>query len=762
MSSTHGAADIPAISTSTAETQAMDGPATDVVTLEAGLQEVTKQRIREALERITATPGFRSRRTQRLMIAEIAKTLSGEYGGERVVCVEGPTGTGKGLGYLLPGIPVAQAREKTLVIATATVALQEQLVGKDLPDLQTHAGLDFTFALAKGRRRYVCDRNLERLAGVDKDQTDFDFGDGDEAQGTWTIKPADGDVAEVQAMWQAREAGTWSGDLDEWPNPLRGELREEITTDKAACTGVNCPWRARCAFFAARKARESKDVIVANHALVMADLMLGGGLVLPTPEKSIYVFDEGHHLPDVAVEQGVAQTRLIGPRSWLADLAKLPARAATALAGQSEIAEAVETVGSQFAGEIPCLIERLNDLHRALQGGHPAMRARETPARGRRCGGNPREADSNWRFPFGRVSEDLRALFEEARAASGAVNALTIKLAERIRKGAESDPDNRRLGTVQASAQWLAGRLDAMETAFARLAAAPLENPSAPPVARWIECIGSGSEFQCCASPTSAAKLLRTVLWERCDGAVVTSATLAALGRFDRFFEQAGLGPRHGTRALRLDSPFDYANRAELVIPAMRANAKRHEAHTAEIVERIDEGLIDPATGTLVLFASYRQMRAVAEMVRPPIAERILMQGAAPRHELLARHRERIAAGEGSVLFGVASFSEGVDLPGRQCTHVIVAKLPFSVPNSPVEATRAEWLEARGRNPFMEMSVPDASFRLVQAAGRLLRTESDSGRVSVLDRRLAERPYGQAMLAALPPFCRRIETRSRT
>lgn len=725
----------------------------------SGLAEATKQVIRDALQRLVATPEFTPRRAQRLMIAEVAKTLAGEYPGERVACVEGPTGTGKSLGYLLPAIPVAKARKKTLVIATATVALQEQLIDKDLPDLQQRAGLDFSFALAKGRRRYACDRNLARLVGVDQDQTHIDFGEGDEAQAAWTIKPADGEVAEVQRMWQAREAQTWSGDLDEWPNSLRGELRDEITTDKTGCTGSNCPWRARCPFFAARKARESKDVIVANHALVMADLMLGGGVVLPDPEKSIYIFDEGHHLPGVAIEQGAAHARLIGPRSWLNELTKLPAKILPALAGQNEIAESIERIGSDLSSEIPSLIERLSDIHRALQSAHPALTADESGARGRSS--YRREPDTSWRFPLGRVPEELRALFEAARAASSAVNARTQKLVERLRKGAENDPDNRGLGTALASAQWVTGRLDAMETAFVQLAAEPPEDSATAPVARWIECLGSGTDFQCCASPTSAAELLRSVLWEQCDAAVVTSATLAALGYFDRFFEQAGLGPSHGTQALRLDSPFDYANRAELVIPAMRSDARDHNAHTGEIVERIEAGLVDPGAGTLVLFASYRQMHAVAGAVAQPIAERILMQGSAPRHELLAYHRERIAAGEGSVLFGVASFSEGVDLPGRQCTHVIIAKLPFSVPDSPVEATRAEWLEACGRNPFMEMSVPDASFRLIQAAGRLLRTESDSGRVTVLDRRLADKPYGRAMIKALPPFRHCIEAGSR-
>src|SRR5699024_3272570 len=235
----------------------------------------------------------------------------------------------------------------------------------------------------------------------------------------------------------------------------------------------------------------------------------------------------------------------------------------------------------------------------------------------------------------------------------------------------------------------------------------------------------------------------------------------AALGRFERFFEQTGLGADYGTQALRLASPFDYANNARLDIPALWASPKQQDDHTDEIIDRIEDGLIDLRAGTLMLFASYRQMQAVADGLLEEVAELILMQGSAPRAELLATHRQRIDAGGGSVLFGVASFSEGIDLPGRYCSHVIIAKIPFAVPDSPVDATYAEWLESRGRNPFMEVSVPQASFRLVQAAGRLLRTESDSGRVTVLDRRLADMPYGRMMLDAMPPFARHIAPRVR-
>ena len=138
------------------------------------------------------------------------------------------------------------------------------------------------------------------------------------------------------------------------------------------------------------------------------------------------------------------------------------------------------------------------------------------------------------------------------------------------------------------------------------------------------------------------------------------------------------------------------------------------------------------------------------------MADRILMQGDYSKQEILRRHRERIDSGDGSVIFGLASFAEGVDLPGDYCRHVVIAKIPFAVPDSPLEAALAEWVESQGRNPFMEISVPDAALRLVQAAGRLLRTETDTGRVTLLDRRIVSKRYGRAILDSLPPFRREL------
>ncbi len=165
-------------------------------------------------------------------------------------------------------------------------------------------------------------------------------------------------------------------------------------------------------------------------------------------------------------------------------------------------------------------------------------------------------------------------------------------------------------------------------------------------------------------------------------------------------------------------------------------------------------GLLEQERGTLVLFSSQRQMESIYERLPEASKQRILMQGQYSNQEILQRHRQRIDEQGSSVIFGLASFAEGVDLPGDYCSHVIIAKLPFAVPNDPIQATLAEWIESRGGNPFMEMTLPDASLKLVQACGRLLRSEKDRGRITLLDRRVLSKRYGSRILADLPPFRR--------
>jgi ATP-dependent DNA helicase DinG len=275
------------------------------------------------------------------------------------------------------------------------------------------------------------------------------------------------------------------------------------------------------------------------------------------------------------------------------------------------------------------------------------------------------------------------------------------------------------------------------------------EDPAIP-VARWVNIAMSGGQpgYELRSSPIVAADILDRHLWQQAAAVIATSATMTALNSFERFLLRSGM-PREG-RFKVVPSPFDYAN-AVLRIPAMDCDPADAEAHTRALIDKLPDWL-NPEEGSLVLFASRRQMADVYDGLPDDWQQRVLMQGDYGKHEILRRHREAVDTGRGSVIFGLASFSEGVDLPGRYCTHVLVAKIPFAVPDSPLEAALSEWVESRGRNAFMEITVPDAALRLVQACGRLLRTETDTGLITICDRRLITRRYGKALLAALPPF----------
>ena len=330
---------------------------------------------------------------------------------------------------------------------------------------------------------------------------------------------------------------------------------------------------------------------------------------------------------------------------------------------------------------------------------------------------------------------------------------------QRLERGMETGMDGETVGLDKAEAEgWFAvfGAMLSRAEGNQQLwrAYAVSGEADEPPMARWINVPGgngqSGYDLRC--SPILAAGILQEYLWDRAAAVVATSATMTALNSFERFILHSG-APRSGVFKV-VPSPFDYSN-ATLKVPEMDCDPGDPEAHTRAIIELLPD-LLDAETGSLVLFSSRRQMSDVYAGLTDAWRERILLQGDYSKQEILRRHREAIDEGCCSAIFGLASFAEGVDLPGKYCSHVVIAKIPFAVPDSPLEAALAEWVESQGRNAFMEISVPDAALRLLQASGRLLRTETDTGKVTLLDRRVVTRRYGRAILDSLPPFKREL------
>lgn len=702
------------------------------------LSDTLKQQIQETYRTFLDVRSLKPRYGQKMMIAQVARTLGniqsdaeGERTSEDHICViEAGTGTGKTLAYLLGAIPIARETGKSLVISTATVALQEQLVNKDLPEAVALYGGDLTYILAKGRGRYFCVSQAEKVLISQTELGQIALYEDEQAQ-----KLSDQDVQLYKRLLAEFAAGNWSGDRDEWPEEL-DELRwQAMTSDHTRCTNRRCSNFSVCPFFKARDALDKAAVVVANHDLVLADLSLGGGAILPDPAASIYLFDEAHHLGSKTKNHFAYSLRIRSTQKWLKSADKQLRTLLDECDNHPVLAQYIARMAP--AGSE---IERLLDLIRSdLSVRLDLQTVRDT-----------------YRFPQGALPEPLMVLFRSLAQESERWSLKAEQIVDLLKEALDGGvPDINRevaerryadMGQLWGRAQaiyWLACSYGAPDPA------------GSTPVARWINLPDTqdGREFECRSSPITAADTLDKHLWQACYGAVLTSATLTALGSFKRLIEDLGLPAHVVTQTL--PSPFHYQEAASLVVPSMATDPGQPDAHTEEIGRYLNQTLLQ-SSATLVLFSSWRQMHSVRESLDGEHSQKLLIQGDLSKNEILRQHKTRIDAGQSSVIFGLASFAEGVDLPGKYLDEVIITKLPFGVPDDPVDATMAEWIEARGGNAFMEWSVPEASVRLTQATGRLLRTEQDSGRIILLDRRVLTRKYGRQMLDALPPYRREI------
>ena len=695
------------------------------------VREEEKQLIRQCVDALReGIPGFKSRRPQMEMIAAIANTLARcraedeqAGNGDHIAIVEAGTGTGKSFGALVPALVMAKSRGKRLVVSSSTVALQHQYADKDAPSLQRLLPVQFSFAVAKGRRRYACTAKLQteaRAAG----QGGLDLAGTDGAARAGTGEDAGRRAHVVRELATQFDAGRWNGDRDELALPVPDEVWERITTDRQGCAGAKCHEFGRCPFQAARQRVKDADLVIANHDLVLCAIDMDAATVLPAAQETIYVFDEAHRLAAKAVEHFSARHAIRGAVEWLEGACHAVRDAVLGL----RLDEQLIRDSLHNARRIEAA---LRDLHQRIHGtnGFEDKRAR--------------------RFKSGPLPAWCQSAGEQILGAGEELQKTFAALREHV---LEQAPSAGGLATqILSVLGFYVVRLDNLVDTWRLMLAEPPEN--APPVARWIERHDDGGragDYLVCASPISGSDKLRKLLWNRASGAVLMSATLTSCGSFDLFLRQSGLGFFESPACLQVASPFDYRNHARLVVPAMRAEPTATQQHTEEVAARLP-ALVE-TLGPLVLFTSAKQMREVYAQMPEDLRRITLVQGSVPKGEMLARHRAAVDRGDRSVIFGLSTFAEGVDLPGEFCTHVVIARLPFSVPDSPLEEARREWVESRGGSPFIEITVPEAAMRLKQGMGRLLRTVDDRGRVTLLDRRIVTKRWGGLLMRGMPDF----------
>lgn len=655
-------------------------------------------------------PGFERRPGQMEMLRAAAQT----FREDGVLLAEAGTGVGKSLAYGVPAAESALTHGQAVVISTATINLQEQLYRKDLPLIARVMGGDLKVVLVKGRANYLCRRRLsERLR-----------------QGN-LFADDEGALSLLSRFVERTRDGSRS-DLDQ---PVSPDVWEEVSSDADACPGRRCPFRKECFFHAARREVHDADLLVVNHHLLFADLAVRleredweERAVLPAFSR--VVLDEAHEAEDAA-------SSFFGERLTRRGLMWLLGRmAGSRRQGRAGI---LEEVSRELEDRAPLeALSRVQDCRRRCARAFDGLEAF--------CAQHLRGG------PFERRLRLTREMLESAEFLPAREELLV--LAGRIERAAEEVAARlqrvrllREESGAMIEARGASERLRRHASALRRLL-----DPEDEEWVRWVEFDAQRSRRTTLLSaPLEVGPILERALLRPLRTVIFTSATLSVGGDFSYFMRQCGadrLEPER-VRKLRAESPFDFGQQALLAVPLDLPDPKERSFELE--LPRALQTVIQASSGrALVLFTSHALLRRAAEALRAELAAlgiRLLVQGEAPRDKLL----EDFRSDETSVLFGADSFWQGVDVPGPALCNVIVTRLPFDVPDEPLQEARAEAIERRGQSSFGELSLPRAVLRLKQGFGRLIRNQRDFGTVVVLDHRLLSRPYGRLFLESLPP-----------
>ena len=603
--------------------------------------------------------GFSPRQEQQQMAEATAETIAAN----QTLIVEAGTGTGKTFAYLMPAL----LSGKKIIISTGTRHLQDQLFGKDLPVVREALNAPVRGALLKGRSNYLCWHRLQTAGSEGARLTGKQMHELEEVR-AWSARTASGDIAEL---------GQVPEDSIVWPR---------VTSTVENCLGQECEYFQDCYVVKARRNAMEADIVVINHHLLFADMVLkeeGFGELLPGADA--FIIDEAHQLPEVAsIFFGTTLSS-----HQLRDLAR-----------DTRLEHLREAGDMQ---DLPDAAERMESIMHQL------------------------------RLALGQA--DRRAAWSEVAADMGLqsvlldLSACLQRLTDWLEVAAER---GRGLESCRLRASVMNARLKLL-----------LEHSSGEYI-HWFETFRTS--FRLNLTPLNIAPYFRSCVDSLQSAWIFTSATLAVGDGFKHFSGQLGLDD---ARTLKLDSPFDYRKNALLYMPENMPEP--NDRFYVDAVVSCARDIIQASAGrAFMLFTSHAALQSAARQLENTLDYPLLVQGSAPRGELLDRFRELGNA----VLLGTSSFWEGVDVRGAALSCVIIDKLPFGSPGEPVLQARIEALRAQGANPFMEYQLPRAVINLKQGVGRLIRDKHDRGVLVLCDPRLRTKAYGKIFLKSLPEMPR--------
>ncbi|WP_165227790.1 ATP-dependent DNA helicase [Aquisphaera insulae] len=634
-------------------------------------------------------PSYEAREQQLEMSRAVADAI--EAPGHLIV--EAGTGVGKSFAYLVPAIMAAVEQEKTIVISTHTIALQEQLLQKDIPFLRAVMPHEFSAVLVKGRANYISLRRMNvatsRMMSAFAKQEEID------------------QLGDVR-LWAMRTPDGTRSDLSFRPLPA---VWDAVQSESGNCLGRECPSNKACFYFAARRRVWSANLLIVNHALFMTDLAIrseNSGFSL-LPKYDVAIFDEAHTLEAVAGEHLGLQVSNIG---------------------------------------IDITLSRLYNerTQKGLVGYHKLQEAKDLVVASRRAADEFFEQVAFW---FDRQGDSFNGRVRGKLDLDHGLMDLLRELGRAIAEGASKveKPDDRI--ELSAASDRCLGMADQLTTWVQQMAEDHVYWVESE-ARQW-------RRIRLACAPLDVGPALRRMLFSKVPTCVLTSATLCVgtPPRFDFLKTRLGV-TKAETLALGspFDYPTQAAIHLPSNLPDPSVQPAEFERAAIPAIAHYLERTNGKA---FVLFTSYKMLEAAARALTPWLAERNIalfaQSDGMPRSKMV----EAFKADVNSVIFGADSFWQGVDVPGEALSNVIIVRLPFSVPSHPLLEARLEDIRRRGGNPFVEYQIPEAAIKLKQGFGRLIRTKTDRGIVVILDPRIMTKPYGRTFLGSLPDCPRIIE-----
>lgn len=667
---------------------------------------------------------------------DMTRAIVRAFNAHEHLMIEAGTGVGKSLGYLVPSIQWAWTNDTPVIVSTATRNLQSQLIESDIPRALATLGPDagkFKVALLKGRVNYLCLRAVG------------DFF----AAGYWTM--TEDEQAEMPRFidWLTH---TEDGDLDHYD----GLPRSLLTCPGEECGGRRCPFYSRCFLYRARRAAAEAHLVVANHALVLADAVSDGGNILPNAGR--VVLDEAHNLEEIATEYLSSEFSLPALNRILNRLLRRGRGKRSAAGGvlasvQRQLQKGIlrDQAVALHLGEIldavpRCFVKIVNAAEEILESAEREL-----------------FVDGTRKRPCVRYRQPL-----VAQRSEGAFDDAVIALVNRLHDLRDTLEDSTAEGELNFFGDLIA-QLDGLAaslTSFANEAAFVLSGDK-PTHAYWGERVKLEKRtayLRLVAAPLSVADDLRKYLWEARDSVILSSATLRVGNDFRYMAKRLGFhggnggdeiqaeSPHGRYRCLTAVSPFNYLRQAMVLVPDCLPDPAADPVKYSESLAALMKDLFSATDGrALVLFTSYEMMNAVAGHARFDLDAagiRLLVQGEGMSRE---RMTEQLKCAEArTVVFGANSFWEGVDVAGEALSCVVIARLPFAQVADPIVEARSEKIEREGGSSFRDYYLPEAVIRFRQGFGRLIRTKRDRGIVVITDPRIATKGYGAVFRRSIP------------